>query len=180
MTLASVMKRAPKPVIAPVLSAYQSAADKQTRLTLLDVMGQVSANEALPILRAALKDPDPDVARASILALSSWQNADPFPDLLEVARSDANPTRQILALRGCIKVIAAPSDRPPADSVALLKQVWAAGETAGREAGDPGHSSSLSHAGELAYGRCGRGRSGCQQGGQGRRGQYSRVRSSIR
>ena len=124
MTLASVIKRAPKPAIAPVLAAYQSAPDKQTKLILIDVMGQVSAGEALPVLRAGLKDPDPEIARSSILALSSWTTADPLPDLLEVARGDSNPTRQILALRGFIKVIAAPSDRGHVESVSLLKQVW--------------------------------------------------------
>lgn len=124
LTLASVIKRAPRPEIGPVMTAYHSAADKQTKLTLIDVMGQVSAGDALPILRAGLKDPDPDVARSSILALTAWTAPDPLPDLLEVARSDSNPTRQILALRGYIKVVGVPSDRSPAESVALLKQVW--------------------------------------------------------
>jgi len=124
LTLSSVMKRAPKPVIAPVLAAFQSAGDKPARLTLIDVMGQVSAPEALPVLRAGLKDSDPDIARASILALTSWTTPEPLPDLLEVARGDTNPTRQVLALRGYIKVIGVPSERRPAESVALLQQVW--------------------------------------------------------
>jgi HEAT repeat protein len=124
MTLASVIKRGPQPVIAPVLAAYQSAPDKQTRITLIDVMGQVSAAEALRFLRAGLKDPDPDIARSAILALTAWMTPDPLPDLLDVARTDSNPTRQILALRGYVKVMAAPSGRSAADSVALLKQVW--------------------------------------------------------
>ena len=124
LTLASVIKRAARPEIGPVMTAYRSAADKQTKLTLIDVMGQVSAAEALPFLRAGLKDPDPDVARSSILALTAWTAPDPLPDLLEVARSDSDPTRQILALRGYIKVVGVPSDRSPAESVALLKQVW--------------------------------------------------------
>jgi len=124
LTLASVMKRAARPVIEPVLSAYQPARDKQTRIILIDVMGQVSANEALPSLRAALKDSDADIARAAILALTAWASAEPFPDLLEIARGDSNPTRQILALRGCIKLIAVPSERSRTDSVGLVKQVW--------------------------------------------------------
>jgi HEAT repeat protein len=124
LTLASVMKRTPKPVIGPVLSAYQSAGDKQTKVTLIDVMGQVSASEALPILRVGIKDPDAEIARASILALTAWANSDPFPDLLEAARNDSNPARQILALRGCIRLIGAPSERSRADSVALIKQIW--------------------------------------------------------
>jgi HEAT repeat protein len=124
MTLASVIKRAAKPALAPVLAAYHAAPDKQTRLTLIDVMGQVSAADALPDLRAALKDPDQEIARSAILALSAWQTPEPLPDLLDVARNDSNPTRRILALRGYTKVIAAPSDRSPAESVSLLKQLW--------------------------------------------------------
>jgi HEAT repeat protein len=124
LTLASVIKRAARPEIGPVLSAYQAAGDKQTRLTLIDVMGQISTGEALPVLRAALKDPDPEIARSAILALTAWTTPEPLPDLLEVARGDSNATRQILALRGYIRVIGVPSDRSPAESVGLLKLVW--------------------------------------------------------
>ncbi|MCX6628242.1 MAG: HEAT repeat domain-containing protein [Candidatus Solibacter sp.] len=124
LTLASVMKRAARPEIGPVLAAYESAGDKQTKLTLMDVMGQVSAGEALPVLRAGLKDPDPEIARAAILALTAWMTPDPLPDLLEAARGDTNTTRQILALRGYIKLIGVPAERSAAQSVALLKEVW--------------------------------------------------------
>jgi HEAT repeat protein len=124
MTLASVMKRARKPAIGSVLAAFGSSADKPIKLTLLDVMGQVSADEALPVLRAGLKDPDPDIARAAILALTAWQTPAPLPDLLELARTDSNATRQILALRGYMKVVSMPSERSAGESVALLKQVW--------------------------------------------------------
>ena len=124
LTLASVIKRAAKPEIGPVLAAYQSAPDKQARLTLIDVMGQVSAGEALLALRAGLKDADAEIGRAAILALTAWTTPDPLPDLLAVARTDPNPARQILGLRGYIKVIGTPSDRSPAESVALLKQAW--------------------------------------------------------
>jgi HEAT repeat protein len=124
LTLASVIKRAPKPVVAPVVAAYQAAPDNPTRLTLIDVMGQVSAAEALPVLRAALHDSDQEITRSAILALSAWQTPDVLPDLIEVARNDANPTGRILALRGYTKVLATPSDRSPAQSVALLKELW--------------------------------------------------------
>jgi HEAT repeat protein len=124
MTLASVMKRARKPAIGSVLAAFRSSADKPIKLTLLDVMGQVSADEALPVLRASLKDPDPDTARAAILALTAWQTPAPLPDLLELAKTESNATRQILALRGYIKVVSVPSERSAGESVALLKQVW--------------------------------------------------------
>ncbi|HYW46568.1 MAG TPA: HEAT repeat domain-containing protein [Bryobacteraceae bacterium] len=123
-TLASVIRQARTPAIGPVLTACLSSPDKPVKLTLLDVMGQVSAGEALPMLRASLKDPDPDVARAAILALTAWQTPAPLPDLLALAKTESNATRQILALRGFIKVLSVPSERSNDESVALLKQVW--------------------------------------------------------
>jgi HEAT repeat protein len=124
MTLASVIRRARKPAIGPVLTACQSAADKPIKLTLMDVMGQVSADEALPMLRASLKGPDPEIVRAAILALTAWQTPAPLPDLLAAAKSQSNATLQILALRGYIKVVGAPSERPADETVTLIKQVW--------------------------------------------------------
>jgi hypothetical protein len=124
LTLANVIKRAPRPDIAPVLAAYQSAASQPVKLTLIDIMGQVSANQALPVLRANLKDADQETARASILALTAWQTPDPLPDLIAVAQSDTNATRQILALRGVIRLLSVTSDRSPDQTVAVLSEVW--------------------------------------------------------
>ena len=123
-TLASVLRRPADPQIAPVVRAYEAAGDKQVKLTLLDVMGQVSSGGALEVVRGGLKDPDPEIARAAILALSAWQSAEPLADLLTLARTESNPARQILALRGFIKLIAVPADRAPGETVALLKEGW--------------------------------------------------------
>ncbi len=124
MTLGSVIRRARKPAIGPVLTACQGTTDKAIRLTLLDVMGQVSADEALPLLRTSLNDSDPDIARAAILALTAWQSPAPLPDLFALAKTETNATRQILALRGLIRLLAVPSERSTDETVALLKQVW--------------------------------------------------------
>jgi len=124
LTLSSVMRRARKPDIGPVLAAYRAAPGKQIRLTLLDVMGQVSADEALPLLRDGLRDPDADIARGSILALTAWETPAPLPDLLGAAKTESNSTRRILALRGVIKIVTAPSDRSPEATTAILKEVW--------------------------------------------------------
>ncbi len=123
VTLASVIRRSGAAAISPVLAAYQSSKDVELRAVLLDVMGQVSAGDALPVVRAGLKDPAPEIARAAILALTAWQTPDPVPDLFSVAKGDSNPTRQILAVRGLIKLIQAPSDRSPEETVRLLGAV---------------------------------------------------------
>jgi HEAT repeat protein len=122
LTLASVIRRARDPEIAPVLAAFRASADRQVKLALIDIMGQVSAGDALPVLRASLEDADQEMARAAILALTAWQTPDPLPDLLAVARGGLNATRQILALRGFIRVISVPSDRSADETAALLSE----------------------------------------------------------
>jgi hypothetical protein len=93
------------------------------RLALLEVMGQTSSDEALSTLRAALKDRSPEVARGAILALSEWATPVPMPDLLAIAQSGANPTLQVLALRGYLKLMGLPSQRPATESAKMLAEV---------------------------------------------------------
>ena len=84
-------------------------------------MGQISVGEALPVLRKGLKDPAPEIVRASILALSEWSDPAPIPDLVAVATSGTE-AQQILALRGYLKLMALPSQRPIAESVKILTE----------------------------------------------------------
>jgi hypothetical protein len=87
---------------------------------LLEVIGQTSNEEALPLLRGGLKDPSPEIARAAILALSGWDSPAPLTDLLTVAKGGANPALQILALRGYLKLVALPSQRPASETARAL------------------------------------------------------------
>jgi HEAT repeat protein len=120
--LSSALGRSASATIAPVTSAYQSEASPEIRASLLQVMAQSGNDEALPILRAALKDGNNEIRRAGILALSEWPNPAPMPDLLELAKGDASPAFQILALRGYIRLIGLPVDRSPREFAALLDQ----------------------------------------------------------
>ena len=118
--LAAALKRSEQSRVAEVVAAYQSARNPQIRIALLDVMGQASSDSALPVLRSSLADTDPEIARAAILALSDWLTPAPLPDLLAVAKNGSTPTLQILALRGYIKLIAAPSNRSMSETVKML------------------------------------------------------------
>jgi hypothetical protein len=53
-----------------------------------------------------------------------WQTTDPLPDLLALARKETNAARQVLALRGVVKLASIPVDRPPSESVAVLNECW--------------------------------------------------------
>ena len=46
-----------------------------------------------------------------------------MPDLLAVAKNGGSPTLQVLALRGYLKLVALPSDRPAAENARLLAEV---------------------------------------------------------
>ena len=163
LTLGTVLRRAQPAPISAVISAYNSTSALQSRLSLLDVMGQVSSAQALPLLRETIKDANPDIARGAILALTAWNDSTPLMDLLNLAKSvsrslqaageaidsQANlppgyvspngagrgarggrggpPTSniQVLALRGCLRLMVLESQRTPAESGRLLSEAMA-------------------------------------------------------
>ncbi len=86
-TLAMIAKRAQPAGIGTLTSAYKATSDLNSRLSLLEVMGQTSNEEVLPLLRDSIRDTDPQVARAGILALSSWDSSTPLKDLLSYAQT---------------------------------------------------------------------------------------------
>jgi HEAT repeat protein len=93
-TLSAVMRRAEPSPVAAVVAAYKSSPSREAKASLLEVMGQTSSAEALPVLRDALKDPEPEIVRAAILALTGWDNPAPIPDLLNLAKTTQRPAAE--------------------------------------------------------------------------------------
>jgi HEAT repeat protein len=87
LTLGTVLRREQPPRIDAVIAAYRNTSALQARLSLLDVMGQVSSEQALPLLRESIKDANPEIARGAILALTAWSDSTPLMDLLNLAKS---------------------------------------------------------------------------------------------
>jgi HEAT repeat protein len=85
----------------------------KSRSSLLSALGDLGDDSGLTSLRKALGDSDLDVRRAAIVALSGWPNAQPLPDLLQVARSRDNPTHQVLALRGYVDLVGRANSMAP-------------------------------------------------------------------
>lgn len=77
----------------------------QSRSSILSALGDLGDDSGLPALRKALGDSDQETRRAAIVALSGWRNAQPLPDLLQVAQSRGNATHQVLALRGYVDLV---------------------------------------------------------------------------
>jgi HEAT repeat protein len=118
--ISSALKRSDTASVAPVTAAWQSTSDTGLRSSLLAILAQVGRDESLPVLRGALRDPNVEIRRGAVLALSDWPNTKPMPDLLEIAGADASPALQVLSLQGYIRLIGIPDNRPPADTVRML------------------------------------------------------------
>ena len=86
-----------------VLETLKTCATPE-RCRLLPLLAELGTPAALEAELAAAADPDPEVAKEAMRVLSRWPNAAPAPQLLALARASANPTLQVLALRGCIEV----------------------------------------------------------------------------
>jgi HEAT repeat protein len=122
LVLVSQKIRDPSNQAEPVLNALLSVRDIEARSSLLEVAGRIGDTNALPVLRNELKSENPEIQKAAIYALSAWPDASPIHDLLHVAKTSPNEIHRILALRGYIDLVKIKSDRPPIESIELLKK----------------------------------------------------------
>jgi HEAT repeat protein len=120
-TVASAIRRSKESSVADVVDSYQAATDPGVRISLLNVLSLAGDASALPQIRQALQDSNPDIQRAALNALSGWPSPEPMNDLLSLARSSTEPTRQILALRGYFLLVQLPSSRTPSETARLLQ-----------------------------------------------------------
>lgn len=122
----SAVLRDGKPDASPVIQAFERVTNPQLRQSILTIISQIGSPASLPAVRAALSSSDPGVARAAARALAEWPTAEPLDDLIALARNSADPAAKALALRGFVRLVQLPSDRPPTASVSLLAQALSA------------------------------------------------------
>ena len=108
-----------------VVSAYDSARGKQSRVSLLTVAGKIDAPGSLDMLRKALKDGNPDVRLSAIRGLSTWPTPEPADDLWEIAQHSTVPTHRAVALRGFVRLLGLESARSEDETVALYQRALA-------------------------------------------------------
>lgn len=109
----------PNAQAAAVLAVLPQVEDVKDRASLLRVLGRIGDSGALPALRAALNSSEKAFQDAALRALSDWPTSEPVPDLLAIATNADNPTHQVLALRGFVRLLGLDSDRSAAETVAL-------------------------------------------------------------
>jgi HEAT repeat protein len=118
---------------ASVLAALPSAKETVARCSLLNVLGRIGDNSALPVLNAALKDENVDVQTAAIRALADWPTPEPVAELLKVTESSGNKVHRILALRGFVRLLALASERPAGETIEMYKKAMSLAPDAGEK-----------------------------------------------
>ena len=108
----------------PVLAALPKATGPQ-RATLLDALAAIGGDQALTAVLADAKSSDEAVKDAAVRALTAWTDAAAAGQLLEIARSSDNDVHKVLALRGYVRLVGEPSDRPVAETVAMYEKALA-------------------------------------------------------
>jgi len=109
----------------PLLAAL-AAASPGVRPLLLAPLARVGGPKALAAVVAETKAADAAMQDAAVRALADWPDAAAAPALLAIAKTSANATHAVIALRGYLRLAGLPSDRPAAQTVALYQQALAA------------------------------------------------------
>lgn len=105
---------------APLLSAWTET-PPAVAASLLRALGRVGGPAALERIRAARRSTEPQIADAAVRALAAWSSADVLDDLLDLAQHADDATQRVLALRGYVRLVGLPSERPPAQTIEMYQ-----------------------------------------------------------
>ncbi|MBP8258721.1 MAG: HEAT repeat domain-containing protein [Verrucomicrobia bacterium] len=103
--------------VAPLLAAYPAAARPAARAALVRALGQLGGVRALGVAIAACHDGDPAVRDAALRATADWPEADALAPVLSMLRQADQPAQHMLLLRGYLRLLALPGQRPAAETV---------------------------------------------------------------
>ena len=107
--------------VAPVLAVLEKA-DEPKRCALLAGAGASGREEGPGNDRAALASDRPAVRDAAVRALCNWPDASVADRLLDLVKTTDSPAHRTWALRAYVRVITLKSDRPEAETLAMLQE----------------------------------------------------------
>lgn len=111
----------PTTAATPILAVYPKT-QGPARLSLLRVLGGLGGRPGLEPVLTATQDPETALSDAAIRILANWPDTSALQPVLELARSTAHPTYQVLALRGYLRLLSLPSDRTPSQTLAAFAE----------------------------------------------------------
>jgi HEAT repeat protein len=89
---------------ATALATAVRTAPLEARLSLLPICGGLNEGPAREALRAAMKDPEPQVRDAAMSAVCDTRDAEMLPDLIQLARGTGEKKFRLLAIGGCVRL----------------------------------------------------------------------------
>jgi HEAT repeat protein len=101
--LQSIAIRAGAACAEPLLADLKDA-KSGVKAALLRTLGVVGGAKALEAVRAALQESDAPTQEAAFRVLTEWSGAEAAPDLLQLARTSADPNRALLAFRAYVRL----------------------------------------------------------------------------
>jgi HEAT repeat protein/type 1 glutamine amidotransferase len=104
-------------------AVQKKVTDVKKRCLLYRVMGKIGDDSSLPLLRAALKDENPDIIDAAVRAFSDWPNVTPREDLFAIAKNASNLTHRVLALQAYVRMTILEPYQSPEGAVLKLQEV---------------------------------------------------------
>jgi HEAT repeat protein len=105
-----------------VLTALPTVKETAARCSLLNVLGRIGDNTALPVLIDSLKDENVEIQTATVRALADWPTPEPLDELLKITESSSSKVHRILALRGFVRLLGLVSDRPEGRTIEMYKK----------------------------------------------------------
>ncbi|MCC6143403.1 MAG: HEAT repeat domain-containing protein [Candidatus Hydrogenedentes bacterium] len=129
--LASVIRRLEdrSPAAEVVVDAFQKADSDLVRASLLRVLGNVGADQALETINAALGGESETIRQAAIDALAGWPNSAPLKDLKLVAQQPKTEAERASAFAGLVRMLRSATDKRPVDLLAEYQDVMAVAAT---------------------------------------------------
>jgi len=90
----------------------------------LPLIGRLGGARAVALVESSLKSPDTEIRQAAQTALCRWPNADVAPQLWTLATTADDAGARQTALRAYVRVVTLKSDRPEAQTLAMLQQAF--------------------------------------------------------
>jgi hypothetical protein len=106
-----------KPVLAALANVDSSELPKY-----LPLLGRFGGNEIMQTINTSLDSKDQAVQKAAMRALCNWPNTEVADRLWTIATSDKNQEYRSWAFRAYVRVITLKSDRPEAETLAMLQK----------------------------------------------------------
>jgi len=91
------------------------------RAAVLPLLGRLGTDAVYARIAPLLTSPTPELSAAAVRAISNWPTAQHADALWQLATKSESKAHRHQALRAYIRVVTLPSDRPEAETLAMLK-----------------------------------------------------------